>query len=166
MGRRGDEPVDDMANLPGPYDASRPLYPNLQPEDQRQMTHIMSPSVSFKTDLPEDEAFLRLMRVLDDHDYCWLYHYSGPDLGFKIPKGETVELGGLIEAFETVPIPSLPMTGIKASVLQDADPSIRASIKVNSVSRTKVHLWIKGTIPFTEWRELCRSADRALDADE
>jgi hypothetical protein len=166
MGRNDANPFDNMEYQPGTLEATHPaLYPNIQARTERQRTHIMSPSMSFKTDIPEDEAFLKLMKVLNKLDYCWLYRYSGPDLGVRVPKGQTVDIQQLITAFETVPIKSLPLTGIKAVAFHDDGFKTKAIAKVNAIGRTKVKLKIVGTIRFSEWRKIHKAVDKKLDAD-
>jgi hypothetical protein len=167
MGRNDKDPFDHMAYPPGSLEATRrDLYPNMHAKTRRQRTHIMSPSMAFKTDLPEDEAFLKLIKVLNKMDYCWLYRYSGPDVGVTLSRGKVLDLNKLITAFQTVPIKSLPLTGIKAFIMHNDDERIRAIVKVNAIGRTKVKLKIKGTIRFSEWRKLHTKVDRKLDADE
>jgi hypothetical protein len=167
MARRDDDPFEKMAYPPGSLEATRrDLYPNMQAQSDRQRTHIMSPSMSFKTDIPEDVAFLKMLRVLKKADYEWLARYRGPKMGIRIPRGETINVNRLIAAFETVPIKKLPLTGIEAVLVNDSEDGSRARVKVNSIGRTKVKLKIVGTIRISDWTKLHRKVNKRLEADK
>lgn len=165
MGGRDNDVFDDQQYPPGSFEAHHSAwYPNKQVRSARQRTHIISPSISFKTDIPEDIAFLKMLKVLNQADFKWLARYRGPRIGVRVPRGQTVDADKLITALETVEISSLPLTGIKAVLVHDRDLEIKAIVKVNALGRTKVKL--KGTIRLSEWRKLYTKVDKRLDADE
>ncbi|MCK5252034.1 MAG: hypothetical protein KAQ96_03760 [Thermoplasmata archaeon] len=164
---RDDDVFDKMQYPPGSFEAHHSAwYPNKQVRSARQRTHVVSPSMSFKTDVPEDKAFLKMLKVLNKAEFKWLARYRGPRIGVRVPRGQTVDADKLITALETVEIRSLPLTGIKAVLVHDRDQQVRAIVKVNTIGRTKVKLKIKGTIRFSEWRKLHTKVDKRLNADE
>ncbi len=164
---RDDDVFDKMQYPPGSFEAHHSAwYPNKQVRSARHRTHVVSPSMSFKTDVPEDKAFLKMLKVLNKAEFKWLARYRGPRIGVRVPRGQTVDADKLITAFETVEIRSLPLTGIKAVLVHDRDQQVRAIVKVNTIGRTKVKLKIKGTIRFSEWRKLHTKVDKRLNADE
>ena len=126
MGGRDDDVFDKMQYPPGSFEAHHSAwYPNKQVRSARQRTHIVNPSISFKTDIPEDIAFLKMLKVLNQADFKWLARYRGPRIGVRVPRGQTVDADKLITALETVEISSLPLTGIKAVLVHDRDQGHR-----------------------------------------
>lgn len=119
--------------------------------------------MSIKTDLHEGEAFARTLEAMEQMGFQWLARYSGPRMGLRVPRGETVDVGKLIAAFEEQEITSLPLTGIKATLVHDTEEGIYAKVRVNGYKMTKVYLKIHGTIEFTFWDEIKEEVHGRLD---
>jgi len=149
-----------------PLGAAHHLHSDISPSRARVKRHfsfIVSPSLSIKTDRYEGEAFLRTLMALEQMGFLWLARYSGPRMGVRVPRGETVDVGKLIAAYHERTIKSLPLTGIKATLVHDTEEGIYAKVKVNGFKMTKVYLKVKGTIEFAFWDEIQEEVHGRLD---
>ena len=119
--------------------------------------------MSIKTDLHEGEAFLRTLEALEQMGFLWLARYSGPRMGIRVPRGETMDVGKLIAAYHERAIKSLPLTGIKATLVHDTEEGINAKVKLKGFKMTKGCLKVHGTIEFPYWDEIQEEVVRRLD---
>lgn len=163
MGRRDGEILRDNVYPLGAAHHLHSAFSSSKARVKRKLTFIISPSMSIKTDLYEGEAFARTLEALEQMGFLWLARYSRPRMGVRIPRGETVDVGELIAAFEEREITSLPLTGIKATLVHDTKEGIYAKVRVNGYKMTKVYLKITGTIEFTFWDEIKKEVHGRLD---
>lgn len=141
------------------------MYPNKQAPTARQRTHIVSPSMSFRTDIPLDEAFIKLLKVLSKMDFRTVVHYKGPWMGFRANRNETIEVGEVITAFHKYTFDRIPLSGFTATLVHASEDGVSVTVKVGGFGRTKVKLRIKGTIRYSEWKKIHTRVDKRLNAD-
>ncbi len=166
MGRRDDDLFRKDPYPPGSFERSYSyMYPNKQVPSARQQTHIVSPSMSFRTDIPLDEAFIKLLKVLSKMDFRAVVRYKGPWMGFRASRKQPVKVGEVITAFHKYTFDRLPLFGLGATLLHAREEGVSITIKVGGVGRTKARLKVKGTMRFSEWKKLHTRVDKGLDAD-
>jgi hypothetical protein len=140
---------------PGSLEYTRPaLYPNYSPETDDQRKRIVSPTMSFRTEVPLVRSFLRMLRLLERADFEQVIAFSGPKLGPAIKRGEIMDVTTLIEAFEKDWEGPIPMGGLKAVLVYKHGEGVRAKLKVGGSKVTKVVVRVKGTILMSHWNEL------------
>jgi len=70
MGKEEGSKLEIGPEAPGSFErANAHLYPNIQPRSERQSSHVVSPSMSFKTGMPVDEAFVKMLTIMDQMDF-------------------------------------------------------------------------------------------------
>jgi len=166
VGSRNNEPFGNDPYPPGSFERSYSyMYPNKQVPGARQSTHIVGPSMSFRTDIPLDEAFLRMLKVLSRSDFNEVVRYKGPWMGFRASRDEPLDVGEVIAAFHRYTLDRIPLSGFSATLLHASEEGVSVKVKVGGFGRTKVRLKVRGTVRFSEWKKLHTRVDKRLDAD-
>ncbi|MCJ2539711.1 MAG: hypothetical protein LN414_00395 [Candidatus Thermoplasmatota archaeon] len=124
----------------------------MQEKTERQRTHIVSPSMSFKTDKPPMRVFRGLLRIFLKRDFSDVWEYDGPDLGLSDGTPELVPLEVVLEALQGKDDAEVPWGGFRALLIYDNDHKITSRLKVKK--GTKVKVKVKGTIPKTVWSKV------------
>lgn len=155
MGRRKRDTVMDEPGQVGSFEsANRPYYPNVQGKTEKQRTHIVNPSLKFRTDRPPMRVFRGMLRILSRRGFGNALEYDGPDLGLSSAKRELVSMGSVLKALEGKDNAEVPWGGFKALVIYDDDDTMSARLKVKEGTETKVKLKVKGTLPKAEWNKI------------
>lgn len=163
----GGRPSDDRyidPHEPGSFEFHNPhLYSSYSTDLRSQRSRIMSPSLSFKTEKPLVTTFIRMLRILEEAEFAWVYRYSGPRVGFRLQGRESKDVDLLIEALEGEWEAHIPLGGMKATLLYDREGLVRARLKVGGFGSTKVRVKMKGTMLMADWTEIRRGIGKTFD---
>jgi len=155
MGRGKRNVYEREPGQPGSYEsANRPYYPNIQDKTERQRSHIVNPSLTFRTDRSPMKVFRGLLRILTKRGFSYALEYDGPDLGLSDGTPELVPMEAVLQALEGKDNAPVPWGGFKALLKYDEDDTVSARLKVKKGTETKVKLKLKGTIPRAEWSKV------------
>ena len=162
-GRSSDDRTIDP-HEPGSFEFHNPhLYSSYSGDLRSQRSLIMSPSLSFKTEGSLVSTFIRMLRILEEAEFAWVYGYSGPRVGFRLRRGETKDVDLLIEALEGDWDAHIPLMGMKASLLYDREEPVRVELKVGGFGATRVRVKVKGTMLMSDWTEIRRGVSKRYD---
>jgi hypothetical protein len=162
MSKQPDLDWDKSEPEPGSYEWHyQYLYPSYGSGLSRKHTHIVSPGIKFKTDVMLFDSFVKMLEILEDVDFIWVYRYSGPPIFFQIPDGEAEHIDTLFIALDLYDGGTrIPMSGLKAHLIHDNDRKVVAHLNVGGFGSTKVKLRVKGTMRMTDWKELQRKVNK------
>ncbi len=164
MGDRSSDGRTIDPHEPGSFEFHNPhLYSSYSGDLRSQRSLIMSPSLSFKTEGPVVSTFIRMLRILEEAEFAWVYGYSGPRVGFRLRRGETKDVDLLIEALEGDWDGHIPLMGMKAALLYDREEPVRVKLKVGGFGATKVQVKVKGTMLMSDWTEIRRGVSKRYD---
>ena len=155
MGKGRKDVYEREPGQPGSYEAAnRPYYPNIQDKTERQRTHIVNASLTFRTDRPPMKVFRGLLRILTKRGFSYALEYDGPNLGLSDGTPELVPMEAVLQALEGKDNALVPWGGFKALLKYDEDDTVSARLKVKKGTETKAKLKLKGTIPRAEWSKV------------
>lgn len=162
MSKQRDLTWEAASSGPGSYEwHNKHMFASQGPGSSRKHTHIVSPSIGFKTDDPLFETFVKMLEILEKIDFFWVCSYSGPSIPFRIPAEEAVHVDSLYDALDLysgrTPI---PQSGFKARLIYDHDRNVTAHLKVGGFFRTKVKLRVRGTMKMSDWKEFHRKTGK------
>ena len=163
----GGKSSDDHTVIPhtlGSYESHNPhIYASYSNDLRSQRSRIMSPSLSFKTDEPLVSTFVRMLRILEEAEFAWVFRYSGPRIGFRLKRGETKDVDLLIEALEEDWDSPIPLMGMRADLMYDREEPVIVRLKVGGMGASKVRVKVKGTMQMSDWTEIRRGVSKRYD---
>lgn len=128
-------------------------YSSIEPKGSRGRTHIVSPSIAFKTDKEPVVVLRNMLHILDNRDFEEVLVFDGPVVELPGSEGDRILTSDLVFALTDVRDISPPFRGFRCVMAHEKERDVRAKLKVG---RTKTRLRIKGTIPRPVWDRICK----------